>query len=197
MISFRDEEKTSPKQFSSTSERALASRIKQYNGHESAAAKIRSVAQAVVKNRNVVPKSKDGLQSIGCDETTASLLMSHVFGSAELPVGLHARKILTALDMIDWEESGAEVKVRVKMVSLPAAYVRKSIKTWLPAGETRDFHDLMESLGGLLGNMKIGDWGKVKASLSSLSPGEKKATQDMVETISQFYRAIRKGRYSN
>ena len=67
-----------------------------------------------------VPSTKEGLQALKVDETVASLLLQQVFGSTELVVGLHACKLVCALDLVDWEESGASLKQDVKMVKMPA-----------------------------------------------------------------------------
>lgn len=158
-------------------------------------ADIRSIAEELVKppfNGNV-PTDKAGLLAVNVEDTVALLLMSHVFGSTDLIVGLHARKILTALDMYDWEESGAVQKTDVKMVKIPAAMVRKSLKSWLPKGDGRDFFDLMNSVGSLLQHLQPGDWGKLTKPINRFAAKEKTLLMEMLENISQFYRATRAG----
>jgi hypothetical protein len=54
----------------------------------------------VAGNGNI-PDDKDMLKAVGIDDTVSALLMTQVYGSTELIVGYHARKILTALDMVD------------------------------------------------------------------------------------------------
>lgn len=159
-------------------------------------ATIRHVAVELQKApwNGAVPTSKAGLLAIGVDTTVASLLMSHVFGSTDIVIGLHARKILTALDMYDWEESGVKKKTDVKMVNIPTSLVKKSLKTWLPKGDSRDFYDLMDSIGSLLQHPQPGDWGKLTKPINRVfAPKEKQALFEMVENITQFYRATRAG----
>lgn len=141
-----------------------------------------------------VPQTKAGLIALDLDEAVASLLMQHVFGSSELVIGLHARKILTALDMLDWEETEIEEKKDVKMAKLPPDRVRKSLKTWLPMGQALEFHDTMDSLGALLAAPPIGYWGRIKSTINTnFAPKDKALLHDMTESISQFYTAT-KGR---
>ena len=71
-------------------------------------------------HEGVVPSTKKELSSVKVDDNVAALLLQQVFGSTELVVGLHARKLVCALDMFDWEESGATKKQDVKMVKVPA-----------------------------------------------------------------------------
>lgn len=158
-------------------------------------AAIFAVAMKLNTDHNgIVPRDKDGLLTIKLDDTVASLLMQHVFGSTELIVGLHARKILTALDMVDWEETGATVKKEVKMVSLPPKNVKKSLRTWLPKGEAVGFHDTMDTIGSLIAAPQSGEWGRLKAAInSSFATKDKDKLNEMVAHISQMYRATRSG----
>ena len=50
----------------------------------------------------------------------ASKLLQQVFGQMDLFVGLHARKVVCAFDLVDWEESGTTFKQNIKMVNMPA-----------------------------------------------------------------------------
>lgn len=159
-------------------------------------ASIRSIAVELEKepHNGAVPTTKNGLLAAGVDAAVASLLMSHVFGSTDVVVGLHARKILTALDMYDWEECGVKEKTDVKMVNIPAGLVKKSLKTWLPKGEGRDFCDLMDAIGGLLQHPPPGAWGKITKCINRVfAPKEKASLLEMVENICQFYKATRGG----
>ena len=141
-----------------------------------------------------VPTKRAQLEQV-FDDSVTSLLMLHVFGShTDLVVGLHTKKILTALDMIDWEETGATRKVEVKMVNLSATSVKRSLRTWIPVGETIHFYDTMDSLGRLLGEPKCGDWGRIKSCLTKhLSPKDNKAAVAMLLSINQFYTAVKSG----
>jgi hypothetical protein len=139
----------------------------------------------------IVPQTKDELVEL-VDETVASQLMTQVFGSTEFFVGLHARKILIALDMYDWEESGATCKEDVKMSTISAAHVKKSLRTWMPKGTGKDFHDMMESVGTIISAKRQGEWGKIKTVINTCYPyTEKKCVLEMVESISQFYKATK------
>ena len=61
-----------------------------------AGATIHSIAAEVMKapHNGMVLASKKALIAVKVDEDVASLLMSHVFGSTEVVIGLHARKIV-------------------------------------------------------------------------------------------------------
>ena len=118
--------------------------------------------------------------------------MHGVFGSTDIFIGLHARKIVTALDFFDWEESGTSVKSEVKMQSITGKHVKESLKTWMPKGEARFFPELMESLGMLLGADTCGTYGKVKKVINQrFSPADKKTLVIMVDCIIQFYTSLR------
>ena len=62
---------------------------------------LHSIATELAKVGGVVPTDKAGLLEIGVDETVTRLLMQQVFGSTELVIGLHTRKLVCALDMFD------------------------------------------------------------------------------------------------
>jgi hypothetical protein len=124
----------------------------------------------------------------------AALLMQQVFGSTELVVGLHARKLVCALDMYDWEESGATTKEAIKMSKIPAERFKKSLATWLPKGERRAFQDTMEALGSVLGENRVGMFGKMQGIIIRHNATKnKKQMTDMVEKIIQFYKVTKSG----
>ena len=152
------------------------------------------VAIALNTNHNGrVPCDKAALKNMGVDSTAALLLISQCFGATELIVGNHARKILTALDMVDWEEVAAE-KSKVKMSKLPGDKIKRSLRTWLKRGAAPSFHDTMDTMGNLLSARTQGDWGKIKATIQShFSPKDKQQLLDMCKTICQFYKATRNG----
>ena len=56
----------------------------------------------------------------------ASLLMQHVFGMAEAEPGIHAHKVAVALDLIAWQESKVDDKLKVKMSWIPGEWVEKA-----------------------------------------------------------------------
>ncbi|CAB9504958.1 unknown protein [Seminavis robusta] len=194
VLAFLGQGLVSPDDFAAATVQSLKKILDDYDINGKAAATLKSIGTDLVANfEGSVPFKRADLSSI-CDDTVTSLLMSHVFGSTDTVVGLHTRKILTALDMVDWEESGTSEKAEIKMVDLPPALVKRSLKTWLPKGEGSALHDKMDSLGRILGNLRQGTWGKVTRVLNSnLSPKEKKAATEMVLSISQFYKATRPG----
>ena len=160
----------------------------------SSAATIYNIATALHGVGGIVPSDMDGLTNLGLDETVSSLLMQNVFGSPELTVGLHARKILTALDILDWEEADVEDKTKVKMVKFPAEKVKRSLKTWLPNANQVGFHDMMESIGTFLASKSLGDWGKITGIVSNkFSTKDKDTVLEMLENICQFYKATKSG----
>jgi endonuclease III len=162
-------------------------------GDEQANAIINICKNIVNNHGGTVPQDRATLKSYGVDDVTASLLLTQVFGATELIVGLHARKILIALDMVDWEFTGEE-KTKLKLSKLPAEKVKRSLFTWLPKGEASTFHDTMNSIGNLLCARTQGDWGRItKAINSHFSPKEKDVLMNMAETICQFYKATRNG----
>ena len=79
--------------------------------YDDVAKEIHGVATELLKPEygGIVPKTKDPLLGLGLNLNTASLLM-HVFGSTDLVINLHVRKVVTACDMFDWEETGATSK---------------------------------------------------------------------------------------
>lgn len=131
---------------------------------------------------------------LGIKDPVASLVMCNAFASTELVVSLHARKILTALDMVDWEEAGVEKKSDVKMTKLPVEKVKRSLHTWIPRGEKARFHDTMDGVGSVLSARCQGDWGKIKVAIQTHACAkDKDAMLKMTERICQFYKATRSG----
>jgi hypothetical protein len=123
-----------------------------------------------------------------------SLLSTHIYGIPDLVVGLHARKIVTALDMVDWEESGTAKKSEVKMKDIQASHVQKSLLTWVPPGHKSSFHDLMESLGPVLSDRSSGAWGKLKGCVEGNFKGkDKQELIYIIETVYAFYVATSGG----
>ena len=153
-------------------------------------------AMATELNSNhggAVPTEKEMLVAMCKDDTVACLMMSHCFGSTEIVIGLHARKILTALDLYDWEEAGFKAKTEVKMTKIPAGHIMKSLRTWIPKGEGRDFYDTMDSLGTLLAVSRQGQWGYIKQAFGRFSPNNKRLVEGMVDSIIQFYKVTKGG----
>jgi endonuclease III len=145
----------------------------------------------------VVPRTRDKLEALKLSPVVLGLLLSHAFAMPEVVVGLHARKIVTALDMVDWEEAGTTMKTKVKMTDLPPSHVKKSLLTWLPPGQRGSFHDLMETVGTIVSDKTCGAWGKLKTCINgAFTAKDKKAITALVVTISQMYRTGRKRRDS-
>jgi len=149
---------------------------------------------SVEKFGGIVPCDASELKELKIDETVMGLLLNHVFGETDLVIGLNTRKLMVALDLFDWEESGAEERVDVKMAKVPHNYVRASLLTWIPQGETRHFQELMEQLSSAIGDCKSGFWGSLIKSLKKhFAPKEKDLLQKMAEKVSQFHKATRVG----
>ena len=88
--------------------------------------------------------------------------------------------------MIDWEEFVSSTnKADLKMSQLSAKSVKISLKTWLPRGERSNLHDVLESLGGILGG-EVND--KVKKCIRRhFSATDAKALFGMMDSIEQLY----------
>jgi hypothetical protein len=144
------------------------------------------------KHHGYVPQTKVGLKSIGLREPLISLLMQQAYASSELVITLNTRKTLVALDMVDWEEFGAESKSEILMGKVTPDKVKRSLQTWLPKGERVHFYDTMDSVGGLISARTAGDWGKINKIIAShFSNSEKEALIDMANTIFQFSKTTR------
>jgi len=74
---------------------------------------ILNLCQELVKApyNGVVPSTADGLTAIGLTEEVSAPLMQRVFGCTGLHCGLHLRKLVVALDFIDWESAGVSSKL--------------------------------------------------------------------------------------
>lgn len=140
----------------------------------------------------IVPSDPADLKELKLDDTVIGLLLNHVFGETDLVIGLNARKLMVALDLYDWEDSGAEERVEVKMVKVPSNYVKASLLTWLPAGEKRHFQELMEPLATAIGDYRNGFWGSLMRTLRrNFSPKDKDSLENMAEKVHQFHKATR------
>jgi endonuclease III len=168
LLAFVGEHLTSADAVEEYGEDQLVNLIDQCNtGIKAVGASIHTVASLLVNGHDgVVPQTRAELLKLKVDATVSDLLLLDVFGAPQLVVGLHARKILVALDMVDWEETGATLKSDVKMVDVKAGNVKKSLQTWLPLGEKAGFHDLMESLGAIVSDKSCGVWGKVRRTIN-------------------------------
>ena len=139
-----------------------------------------------------VPSTKVQLKTLGIDDTVASIMMQQVFASTELVVGLHARKILVAVDLYDWEETGVAQKRDVKMAKVSADHIKKSLKVWLPQHYYAGFHDLMETIGETIGSNQVGMWGRVKGVINNhINTKDKDQLIADLTHITQFYVATK------
>ena len=156
-------------------------------------ARILHTAQEIVHNHNgIVPTDKVGLIAAGVDETVASYLMQQVYGRTDLVIGIHTRKVACALDMFDWEETGAKSKLDVKMVNITVNHVKKSLTTWIDDGIL--FQAAIECLGETIGKNKLGVWGNISAVVNKhFAPVDKKIVTGMTNNIVQFYKATKSG----
>lgn len=193
LLDLHDQELVSPFAMVELSEVTLLNILRKYSDDEELGTTILELSQKLVAPpfNGVVPSSKEALLTL-VDEMVVSLMMTQAFHSNEIVVGLHARKILTALDMYDWESTETTNKADVKMKAIPAGHVQKSLQTWIPKGSGREFHDVMESLGAALDCMKQGSWGTIQTVINSQFPTKHKHhVKDMVNTIIQFYKATK------
>jgi hypothetical protein len=114
--------------------------------------------------------------------------MTQVFASTELVIGLHARKIVCALDMFDWEESGAKGKRDINISSILSNHVGNSLKTWMPKGSGNNFYLMMNALGTIIGDNKQGNQAAVKTMVESSFPSkDKQHVLDLMKSIRRFY----------
>jgi len=93
---------------------------------------------------------------IGLTEEVNAPLMQRVFGCTGLHCGLHLRKLVVAIDFIDWESAGVSSKLDIKMTKVPAAHVQRSLLTWIPQGERLVMFDTLEELAFVIGSSKKG-----------------------------------------
>ena len=156
--------------------------------------RIRQFGDSINTREGAFPCTLVELEEEGVDNIVARLVMQHVDGSNELVISLHCRKIVCALDMFDWEESGASKKDDIKMAKTSAKAVRNSLMTWLPRGEGRHFQEAVDGPGQAFATKKIGFWGKTKSTINKhYSPKDKKTLVGMLEDISRFYQATKSG----
>lgn len=158
------------------------------------ARELESIAESLQeKHDGIVPNNKKDLLALfSTDDTTARLLLQQVFGSTELVIGLRARKICTALDMFDWEETGISQKTDLKMVKISAASIKRSLKTWMPKGTGSEFHDVIDTLGSFMAADRRGDWGKCCKHMSHhFSSKDKAILEDMYLSIMRFHKATK------
>lgn len=140
------------------------------------------------------PTTLADLMECNVDEHVARCLMQHVFASTDIVIGLHTRKMVCALDLFDWEGTGAKQKCDVKMKQVTDAQVKKSISTWLPKGQGMGFQETMESLGARIGGNKKGFRGQLQAVANKrMATKDKQAVMKMADDIACFYKATKSG----
>ena len=195
LLKFIEEGLTSPATVCDRTANQIQAIIAEIDNGNNRGAAIHHIATELMKPKygGVVPKSREKLLELGLKGMIVPLMM-HLFGSTDLVISIHGRKIVTALDMLDWEESGASDKLDIKMEKLPPLWVKKSLMTWLPRAEYVRFFDTMGSLGPLLASQAQGDWGPVKAAINNhFSSNDKPQLTEMVENIRQFYLVTKTG----
>lgn len=140
-----------------------------------------------------VPCCLEGLVDVvGLEDTLTGHVMQGVFGSAELVIGLHIRKLVCAVDFFDWEESGVSKKDELKMTKIPGGHVRKSLASWMPPGSGRACQDAVEALAEALGTAKI--WGKLTMAVKRhFNSNDEKELMEMATNIVQFCKVAKKG----
>ena len=155
---------------------------------------LHAIATAIRSGPGEVPYDKDGLLAQGINEEVVHALMQQVFGSTQIVLGIHARKVVCALDMIDWEDTGATTKTEIKMAKIRPVQVEKSLKTWLPHGDGLEFQKTVQGLGKAIGIPKMGSWGRIKAMINKrYSTKDKKIVIKLAEDIACFYNATKSG----
>jgi len=156
---------------------------------------ILNVCQELVKApyNGVVPSTADGLTAIGLTEEVSVPLMQRVFGCTGLHCGLHLRKLVVALDLIDWESAGVSSKLDIKMTKVPAAHVQRSLLTWTPQGERLVMFDTLEELAFVVGSSKKGFWGSYEKLSKKHVAKDKTLLINMATDIHRFYKAVKGG----
>ena len=171
----------------------IAAFIKDERANDIAQA-IHALATEVAARDGSIPTTRNGLMELPMENIVARLVMQHVFGSDNLVVSIHFRKVMCALDMFDWEETGVSKKDNVKMAKVQAKHISNSLQTWLPRGAGRQLQDSVDSLGRALGANKVGFWGQLTSVVNKhYSPKDKKILMGMLEDISLFYRSTKAG----
>ena len=143
---------------------------------------------------NNFPVTLEEIEECGVENGVARQLMQQIFGSTEIVVGLNTRKVVVALDLIDWEFLAVEQKSDVKMKNLSASHVKCSILTWLPREHGLDFQESLEQIGLAIGSNRSGFWGEMKNVIKRhFSPKDKAELLAMAEQILRFYKAVKCG----
>lgn len=142
-----------------------------------------------------MPSTREELvNAAGLEDVLARFVMQGVFGCTELVISLDIRKVVCALDLIDWEEGGATKKDEIKMIKIPGGHVQKSLCVWMPAGHRRTYQDVMDAMGDALGSCRVGFWGSLTRIINRhFSPKDEKLLEDMTTSIVQFCKVTRKG----
>ena len=142
-----------------------------------------------------MPTTLDGLIAHKVPIPVARKLMQQVFGCTEIVVGPDTCKMVCAIDLIDWEGiEGVTLKSDIKLKSISADNVKRSLQTWLPRGHGLKFQDAMEALGDVIGGNSKGFWGKLQATIGRKFKGpDKDQVLEMVNDITRFYKVVKCG----
>lgn len=141
----------------------------------------------------VVPSTNDGLLALGVEAPVASSLLVDTFGSTSPAIYLETKKLVCALDLFDWEEpqyweAGAVVaKSVLKMDKIKDTHVRRSLETWVPAGDLTAFITTANALGSILPSSK-GAWGTLMNALATgFSTKEREQAKDIMVAANRFF----------
>ena len=127
-----------------------------------------------------VPTREQEFKDCGIDSFVVHTLMQDV--------GLNIRKVVVAIDLIDWEALGVERRSDVKVKDLTAKHVKQSVLTWLPKGLGLDFQKAVEKVGEAIGTNKIGFQGKLQACINKhFKPAKKDKLVAMRDAILRYY----------
>ena len=141
-----------------------------------------------------IPTRENEFLDCGIDPYVVNTLMQDVFGATDLIIGLNIRKVVVAIDLIDWEELEVERRSDVKMKLLTDTHVKHSVLTWLPKGLGVDFQKAFEKVGEAIGNNKIGFQGKLNACINKhFKPAKKDKLTAMRDAILRYYKATKCG----
>ncbi len=143
------------------------------------------------------PTDIDEFIACGVDQTLARRLCRDVFGSSQLVIGLNTRKVVVAIDLIDWEglgDGGFTRRSDVKPKDVKAQIVDGSVSTWIPPGLAGSFQDALESLGDIIGANARSFWGDLYGVIDKkFSQKDKTKVKDMTDAISRYYKAVKCG----
>lgn len=139
----------SPKSLAGASLDSIQEAIDIADNKNKMAGRLQELASHVITNNGVVPSTKRGLKAMGIDDYVSTILLQEAFCEFTGPaISLSARKILVAIDMVDWEEFAPD-KSDINMKHVTDELVQRSLMTWLPCEDQADFHTVIASISNL------------------------------------------------